>query len=193
MDHATHNKIVSFIWSIADDCLRDVFVRGKYRDVILPMFVLRRIDCLLEDTKEAVLAEVKFQKVEVDMAVLDPDGLREASGQVFYNTSKFTLKSLLGNPAQLEANFNYYLDGFSSNVAGKLHQRLVRHHSLAIFRTRFKVAGVSLATTAILRQLKRPQYPVSRQPIGNLPSGVCTEAAPSPTPQPLAGCPTHSA
>ncbi len=64
MDHATHNKIVSFIWSIADDCLRDVFVRGKYRDVILPMFVLRRIDCLLEDTKYAVLAEVKFQKNE---------------------------------------------------------------------------------------------------------------------------------
>ncbi|MFM2197006.1 MAG: hypothetical protein RLZZ505_438 [Verrucomicrobiota bacterium] len=116
MDHATHNKIVSFIWSIADDCLRDVFVRGKYRDVILPMFVLRRIDCLLEDTKEAVLAEVKFQKDEAGMAVLDPDGLRDASGQVFYNTSRFTLKSLLGNPTQLEANFNYYLDGYSDNV-----------------------------------------------------------------------------
>ena len=103
MDHASHNKIVSFIWSIADDCLRDVFVRGKYRDVILPMFVLRRIDCLLEDTKEAVLAEVKFQQEEAGMALLDPDGLRDASGQVFYNTSQFTLKSLLGNPAQLEA------------------------------------------------------------------------------------------
>ena len=117
MDHATHNKIVSFIWSIADDCLRDVFVRGKYRDVILPMFVLRRIDCLLEETKDAVLAEVKFQKTVAKMAILDPDGLREASGQVFYNTSKFTLKSLLGNPSQLEANFNHYLDGFSDNVA----------------------------------------------------------------------------
>ncbi|MFT4638705.1 MAG: type I restriction enzyme M protein [Verrucomicrobiales bacterium] len=117
MDHATHNKIVSFIWSIADDCLRDVFVRGKYRDVILPMFVLRRIDCLLEDTKDAVLAEVKFQKEDAGMAVLDPEGLRDASGQVFYNTSKFTLKSLLGNPSQLEANFNHYLDGYSPNVA----------------------------------------------------------------------------
>ena len=116
MDHSTHNKIVSFIWSIADDCLRDVFVRGKYRDVILPMFVLRRIDCLLEDSKEAVLAEVKFQKDEVGMTVLDPAGLREASGQVFYNTSKFTLKTLLGNPSQLEANFNNYLDGYSDNV-----------------------------------------------------------------------------
>jgi type I restriction enzyme M protein len=101
MDHATHNKIVSFIWSIADDCLRDGFVRGKYRDVILPMFVLRRIDCLLEDSKEAVLAEVKIQKEEAGMAVLDPNGLRDAAGQVFYITSPFTLKSLLGNPSQL--------------------------------------------------------------------------------------------
>ncbi len=116
MDHFSHNKIVSFIWSIADDCLRDVFVRGKYRDVILPMFVLRRIDCLLEDTKEAVLAEVKFQKEDAGMALLDPEGLREASGQYFYNTSRFTLRTLLGNPSQLEANFNQYLDGFSPNV-----------------------------------------------------------------------------
>ena len=59
MDHSTHNKIVSFIWSIADDCLRDVFVRGKYRDVILPMFVLRRLDCLLEPSKDTVLEEGK--------------------------------------------------------------------------------------------------------------------------------------
>lgn len=116
MDHSTHNKIVSFIWSIADDCLRDVFVRGKYRDVILPMFVLRRIDCLLEDSKDTVLEEVRFQKEEADMAELDPAGLRDASGQVFYNTSKFTLKSLLGNPSQLQANFNIYLDGYSPNM-----------------------------------------------------------------------------
>lgn len=116
MDHTTHNKIVSFIWSIADDCLRDVFVRGKYRDVILPMFVLRRLDCLLEPTKGAVLEEVRFQREDAVMADLDPHGLRESSGYVFYNTSKFTLKSLLGNPSQLEANLKNYLNGFSENV-----------------------------------------------------------------------------
>jgi len=116
MDHSVHNKIVSFIWSIADDCLRDVFVRGKYRDVILPMFVLRRLDCLLEPSKEAVLEEVHFQREDAEMADLDPHGLREASGYVFYNTSRFTLKSLLGNPSQLEANLKNYLDGFSDNV-----------------------------------------------------------------------------
>lgn len=116
MDHSVHNKIVGFIWSIADDCLRDVFVRGKYRDVILPMFVLRRLDCLLEPTKEAVLEEVRFQREDAEMTDLDPHGLREASGYVFSNISRFTLKSLLGNPSQLEANLKNYLDGFSDNV-----------------------------------------------------------------------------
>ena len=65
MDHSVHNKLVSFIWSIADDCLRDVYVRGKYRDVILPMVVLRRLDTLLESSKEAVLEEVRYQKEEM--------------------------------------------------------------------------------------------------------------------------------
>jgi type I restriction-modification system DNA methylase subunit len=103
MDHSTHNKIVSFIWSIADDCLRDVFVRGKYRDVILPMFVLRRLDCLLEPSKTIMLEEVRFQREDAGIVDLEPHGLRDASGYVFYNTSRFTLKSLLGNPSQLEA------------------------------------------------------------------------------------------
>ncbi len=116
MDTTSHNKIVSFIWSIADDCLRDVFVRGKYRDVILPMFVLRRLDCLLEPTKQAVLEEVRFQREEAGFNELDNSGLTEASGYLFYNTSNFTLKSLLGNPSQLEANFKTYLDSFSQNV-----------------------------------------------------------------------------
>lgn len=77
MDHSVHNKLVSFIWSIADDCLRDVYVRGKYRDVILPMFVLRRLDCLLEPTKEAVAEEVQFQR-DAGFVELDPMDLREA-------------------------------------------------------------------------------------------------------------------
>ncbi len=87
MNQAAHNKLVSFIWSIADDCLRDVYVRGKYRDVILPMVVLRRLDALLEPTKEAVLAEVKFQREEVGLTEYEPGGLKDASGYVFYNTS----------------------------------------------------------------------------------------------------------
>ncbi|MDZ7808547.1 MAG: type I restriction-modification system subunit M N-terminal domain-containing protein [Gracilimonas sp.] len=91
MNQAVHNKLVSFIWSIADDCLRDVYVRGKYRDVILPMVVLRRLDALLEPTKDAVMEELKFQKEEMGFTKLDANGLTEASGYVFYNISDWTL------------------------------------------------------------------------------------------------------
>ena len=120
MNHAAHNKLVSFIWSIADDCLRDVYVRGKYRDVILPMVVLRRLDTLLEPTKEAVLKEVEFQRGQMDSVELDDEPLREASGYVFYNTSKWTLKQLYAtatnNQQILLANVEEYLGGFSDNV-----------------------------------------------------------------------------
>ena len=120
MDHTTHNKLVSFIWSIADDCLRDVYVRGKYRDVILPMVVLRRLDTLLEPTKEQVLEEVSFQKNDLGLTELDEAGLKHASGYVFYNTSKWTLSQICqtatNNQQILLANMEDYLHGFSGNV-----------------------------------------------------------------------------
>jgi type I restriction enzyme M protein len=120
MNQAVHNKLVSFIWSIADDCLRDVYSRGKYRDVILPMVVLRRLDALLEPTKDAVLEELVFQKEEAKFTEWDENGLRQASGYVFYNTSVWTLQRLhdtaTNNQQILLANFEDYLDGFSSNV-----------------------------------------------------------------------------
>lgn len=120
MNKAAHNKLVSFIWTIADECLRDVYVRGKYRDVILPMIVLRRLDALLEPTKEAVLEELTFQRDEAGFTEWDESGLKAASGYVFYNTSKWTLQKLKDtatNSAQiLQANFEDYLNGFSPNV-----------------------------------------------------------------------------
>lgn len=120
MNQAVHNKLVSFIWSIADDCLRDVYVRGKYRDVILPMVVLRRLDALLEPTKNAVLEELVFQRDEAKFTEWDENGFREASGFVFYNTSDWTLQRLhdtaTNNQQILQANFEDYLNGFSSNV-----------------------------------------------------------------------------
>lgn len=94
MNHAAHNKLISFNWSIADDCLHDVYVRSKYRDVILPMVLLRRLNTLLEPTKEAVLEEVRFQREEMKATELDDAPLTVASGYVFYNTSKWTLKQL---------------------------------------------------------------------------------------------------
>lgn len=120
MNHQSHNKLVSFIWSIADDCLRDVYVRGKYRDVILPMVVLRRLDALLEPSKEKVLEEVKYQVEEMNETELDDAPLKDASGYVFYNTSKWTLKQIhdtaTNNQQILLANVEEYLNGFSGNV-----------------------------------------------------------------------------
>lgn len=116
MDSSQLNWITGYIWGIADDVLRDLYVRGKYRDVILPMTVLRRLDAVLEPNKQAVLD----MKANLDKAgVTNQDAaLRQASGQAFYNTSKFTLRDLRAraNQQQLKADFEDYLDGFSSNV-----------------------------------------------------------------------------
>ena len=110
------NWIANYIWGIADDVLRDVYVRGKYRDVILPMTVLRRLDAVLEPTKQTVLD----MKASLDAAgVTNQDAaLRQAAGQAFHNTSKFTLRDLRARAGrqQLRADFVDYLDGFSPNV-----------------------------------------------------------------------------
>jgi type I restriction enzyme M protein len=116
MDQATHNKIVSFIWGIADDVLRDLFKRGKYPDVILPMCVLRRLDAVLEPTKKAVL---ETKKMLDDLGMTEHRvALCEAAKQSFYNTSRFTLRDLKsrGSQQQLRQDFEAYLDGFSSNI-----------------------------------------------------------------------------
>lgn len=120
MNKSSHNKLVSFIWSIADDCLRDVYVRGKYRDVILPMIVLRRLDALLEPSKNEVLEEARFQNEDLGFTEFEDKGLQDASGYVFYNTSKWTLKQLYNTATNsqqiLQGNFEDYLSGFSPNV-----------------------------------------------------------------------------
>jgi type I restriction enzyme M protein len=114
------NWIANFVWGIADDVLRDLYVRGKYRDVILPMMVLRRLDAVLEPTKQAVLD----MKASLDKAGISNQdaALRQAAGEAtnraFYNTSKFTLRDLRARASQqqLKADFEAYLDGFSPNV-----------------------------------------------------------------------------
>ncbi|MBA2683600.1 MAG: SAM-dependent DNA methyltransferase [Chthoniobacterales bacterium] len=116
MDQATHSKIVSFIWGIADDVLRDLFKRGKYPDVILPMCVIRRMDVVLEPTKQKVL---DTRKMLDDARITEQRAaLCDAAGQAFYNTSKFTLRDLRsrGSQQQLLADFEDYLNGFSPNV-----------------------------------------------------------------------------
>lgn len=116
MENGQLTWITNFIWGIADDVLRDLYVRGKYRDVILPMTVIRRLDAVLEPTKQAVLE----MKASLDRAgITNQDlALRQAAGQAFYNTSKFTLRDLKARASrqQLETDFRAYLDGFSPNV-----------------------------------------------------------------------------
>src|SRR5947207_1043096 len=116
MDQATHNRIVSVIWGIADDVLRDLFKRGKYPDVILPMCVVRRFDAVLEPTKKAVF-EAK-QMLDASGIVEQDAALCGASEQAFYNTSMFGLRDLQsrGSQQQLLADFEDYLNGFSPNV-----------------------------------------------------------------------------
>lgn len=135
MDQASHNKIVSFIWGIADDVLRDLFKRGKYPDVILPMCVIRRMDAVLEPTKPAVLDTKKM---------LDDAGITEqraalcdAAGQAFYNTSKFTLRDLKSRASQqqLLADFEDYLNGFSQNVQDILENFKFRNQLTTLSRS----------------------------------------------------------
>jgi len=125
MSRKAHNKIVSYIWGIADDVLRDVFVRGKYRDIILPFTVIRRLDVLLEDTKEEVLKSAKFLK---EQKINESSSLTSITKYPFYNTSPFTMGkngpadaehkfvSLKSDPSRIDSNLLKYLDGFSPNV-----------------------------------------------------------------------------
>jgi type I restriction enzyme M protein len=108
-----HSEIVSFLWGVAD-LIRDTFKRGKYQDVILPLTVLRRLDCVLAPTKEKVLgkqAELRSKKLEN----LDPQ-LRKIAGFAFYNTSRYDFEKLLADAPHLAANLRNYIAGFSTNM-----------------------------------------------------------------------------
>ena len=151
-------NISSFIWGIADDVLRDVYVRGKYRDVILPMTVIRRLDAVLEPTKDAVLR----MKAQLDRAgVTNQDAaLRQASGEAFYNTSQFRLRDLTsrGRQQQLRADFEAYLDGFSPNVQEvlekfKFHNQiptLVEADALGFLLEKFLDRSINLSPRPVL-------------------------------------------
>lgn len=107
-----HSEIVSFLWGVAD-LIRDTFKRGKYQDVILPLTVLRRLDCVLAATKDKVLeTQARFKSKLQDL-----DGLlRKASGFDFYNTSRYDFDKLLADAPHLAANLRNYIAGFSPNM-----------------------------------------------------------------------------
>ena len=151
--------ITGYIWGIADDALRDVYVSGKYRDVILPFTLLRRLDAVLEDTKEKVLET----KDTLDRAGIVEQGsaLRNAAGQAFYNTSKFTLRALRSraNQHQLKVDFEAYLDGFSANVQDILNN----------FEFRNQIPRLSKADVlgTLIEKLTSPDINLSPEPVKN--------------------------
>lgn len=163
MDSQVHNQIVSFIWGIADDCLRDVYVRGKYRDVILPMTVIRRLDAILEETKPAVLE----MKKKLDDAKIDNQwpALCNAAGQAFCNASPFLLKDLTSRAqAQtLKADFIAYLDGFSPNVQVILNKfkfrdqidTLVEANALGSVIEKFTSSDINLSPKPIYKDAEK--------------------------------------
>lgn len=160
MDNGQLRWIVNFIWNIADDVLRGVYVRGKYRDVILPMIVIRRLDAVLEGTKKEVLA----MKARLDKArIANQDAaLKQASKQAFYNTSPFTLADLKARAKQqqLKADFEAYLDGFSPNVQEILEKfkfrnqipTLVEADILGGLLEKFLDKSINLSPAAVLNE-----------------------------------------
>lgn len=110
------SPIINFIWSVADDVLVHAYKKGKYGDVILPMTVIRRLDLALEPTKDKVHKTFNAYKDRLDDLDFLLKSQKDGSGRQFYNTSRFTLKSLLDDPKNIRINFEDYLDGFSPNV-----------------------------------------------------------------------------
>jgi len=114
--------IINFLWTVADDVLVNTYQKGKYKDVILPMVVIRRLDLLLEPTKDQVLKTFNEYKDKLqNLDSLLTNG-KHGSGLAFYNTSRFTLKKLLDDPKNLRSNFENYLNGFSENVQDIIKQ-----------------------------------------------------------------------
>ena len=164
MNSTDLNWIANYIWGIADDVLRDLYVRGKYRDVILPMTVLRRLDVVLEETKQAVL-DMKASLDALGIVEQDP-ALRQASKQEFYNTSKFTLRDLRSrsNRQQLTADFKAYIDGFSPNVQDILEN----------FEFRNQIPRLSRADAlgSLIEKLTSPDINLSPEPVLNADGSV---------------------
>src|SRR5664280_564064 len=162
MDQAQLSSLTNFIWNIADDVLRDVYVRGRYRDIILPMTVLRRLDAVLEPTKQEVL-DMKAA-LDREKIVHQDDALRDASGQAFYNTSPFLLRDLKSRATQqkLKDDFEAYLDGFSPNV-----QDILTNFE---FRNQIPRLSKADALGQLIEKFLDRDFNISPQPVGDLPA-----------------------
>lgn len=157
MDKVNFGQIVSFLFSIANDCLVDVYDVGDYRKIILPMMVIRRFDAVLEPTKAAVLATKKDLDAQ---GITDQDeALCFAAGQAFCNSSPYTLSDLRSrtNQQQLRADFILYLDGFSKNVQDIIKKfefrnqidKLSEHDILGLLISKFTDQSINLSSRPV--------------------------------------------
>lgn len=159
MNQAQYSKLFSFLWNIANDVLVHAFEKGKYKDIIMPMMVLRRIDVLLEPTKEKVL-EKKKQLDEFGILTGQYPILCAESGYPFYNTSQFTLKSLLNetDPTRLKSNMIDYLNGYSEDILDiidKFHLRqqvdnLTETNRLGSLIAKFTDSNINLSINPVV-------------------------------------------
>ena len=153
------NRISNFLWSVSDDLLRDLYVRGKYRDVILPMTVLRRLDAVLEPSKQKVLEENQWLE---EAGITDKEGvLQQAAEHAFYNISPFTMRDLAARASQqsLCNDFEAYLDGYSRNV-----QDILDNFE---FRNQLNRLSQSDALGALITKFLSPDINLSPYPVKN--------------------------
>ena len=152
-------RISNFLWSVSDDVLRDLYVRGKYRDVILPMIVLRRLDAVLEPSKQKVLEENQWLE---EAGITDKEGvLQQAADHAFYNISPFTMRDLAARASQqsLRNDFESYLDGYSDNV----QEILVNFE----FRNQLNRLSQSDALGTLITRFLSPDINLSPYPVKN--------------------------
>lgn len=135
----------NFIWSVADDILRGTFKQHEYGDVILPFVVLRRLDCVLENTKDEVLTTFNQYKGVLQEDQLKPILYKAAGGLSFYNVSKYDLNRLIQDASNIDLNFTNYINGFSHNVyeiienfqMDKIREKLVKNDLLFLIVDKF--------------------------------------------------------
>jgi type I restriction enzyme M protein len=160
-------SIINFIWTVADDVLINKFLENQYQDVILPMTVLRRLDLALEPTKDKVLKTHNEFKSKIDNVSGLLTSELHGSGLAFYNTSPYTMKKLLDDPKNIDANFLDYLNGFSENV-----QDIISKFK---FRNQLKTFEETGITFSLIEKFCNPKVELSPDKISPMAMGYMFE------------------
>jgi type I restriction enzyme M protein len=159
--------IINFIWTVADDVLINKYLENQYQDVILPMTVLRRLDLALEPTKDKVLKTYNDFKGKLDNLSGLLTSEQHGSGLAFYNTSQYTMKKLLADPKNIDANFLDYLNGFSENV-----QDIISKFKFRNQLERFEETGI---TFSLIEKFCNPKVELSPDKISPMAMGYMFE------------------